>query len=62
MSGVNSVGLADLLVVLVFFGVMIGVGLFYAKRQKSSRQYFGSDKSGKCSVKFNRSGRNNGIG
>ena len=45
MSGVNSVGLADLLVVLVFFGVMIGVGLFYAKRQKSSRQYFGSDKS-----------------
>ena len=45
MSGLNSVGAADLAVVLAFFAVMIGVGLFYARRQKSSEQYFGSDKS-----------------
>ena len=41
----KGVGVLDLIVILAFFAVMIGVGLFYAKRQKSSEQYFGSDKS-----------------
>ncbi|MBP5285075.1 MAG: hypothetical protein ILO34_03060 [Kiritimatiellae bacterium] len=35
----------DYAVVAVFFALMIGVGVFYSRRQKSSVQFFGSDKS-----------------
>ena len=41
----KSIGLLDCAVIVAFFAVMIGVGLFYSRRQKSSGQYFGSDKS-----------------
>ena len=35
----------DYIVIAAFFAVMIGVGVYYARKQKSSGQYFGSDKS-----------------
>ena len=41
----KSIGMLDCAVIIAFFAVMIGVGLFYSRRQKSSGQYFGSDKS-----------------
>ena len=41
----KSIGLLDCAVIVAFFAVMIGVGLFYSRRQESSGQYFGSDKS-----------------
>ena len=37
--------LLDYIVIAAFFAVMIGVGVYYARKQKSSGQYFGSDKS-----------------
>ena len=41
----ESLALVDYAVIVVFFAVMIGVGLFYARRQKSSDEFFGGDKS-----------------
>ena len=41
----KSIGFLDCAVIVAFFATMIGVGLFYSRRQKSSGQYFGSDKS-----------------
>jgi SSS family transporter len=35
----------DYLVIAIFFAVMVGVGVYYSRRQKSSGQYFGSDRS-----------------
>ncbi len=35
----------DYLVIAIFFAVMVGVGVYYSRKQKSSGQYFGSDKS-----------------
>ena len=41
----ESLALVDYVVIVAFFAVMIGVGLFYARRQKSSDEFFGGDKS-----------------
>lgn len=41
----NALSIADYLVIAVFFAVMIGVGLFYSRRSKSSDQFFGNDKT-----------------
>lgn len=41
----KELSLFDYLVIAVFFAVMVGVGLFYTRRSKSSAQYFGSDKN-----------------
>lgn len=35
----------DYAVIAVFFAVMIGVGLFYSRKSKSSDQFFGNDKT-----------------
>ena len=35
----------DYVVIAVFFAVMIGVGLYYSRKSKSSDQFFGNDKS-----------------
>ena len=41
----NSVTFADYGVIAVFFAVMIGVGVYYSRKAKSSEQFFGSDRS-----------------
>lgn len=41
----KELSLLDYLVIAVFFAVMVGVGLFYTRRSKSSAQYFGGDKN-----------------
>jgi len=41
----GSVTLADYGVIAVFFAVMIGVGVYYSRRARSSEQFFGSDRS-----------------
>lgn len=37
--------LIDYGVIVAFFAVMVGVGVFYARRQRNSDQFFGGDKS-----------------
>lgn len=41
----NSVALADYGVIAVFFALMIGVGVYYSRKAKSSDQFFGNDRS-----------------
>ena len=41
----KSLAFLDYAVIAVFFAVMIGVGVFYSRRSKSSDQFFGNDKS-----------------
>ena len=41
----GSLALLDYLVIAAFFAVMIGVGVYYARKAKSSDQFFGGDKS-----------------
>ena len=41
----NPLSIADYLVIAVFFAVMLGVGVFYSRRSKSSDQFFGNDKT-----------------
>ena len=36
---------ADYAVIAVFFAVMLGVGVYYSRKSKSSDQFFGNDKS-----------------
>ena len=36
----------DYAVIAAFFAVMIGVGVYYSRKSKSSDQFFGNDKSG----------------
>ena len=35
----------DYAVIAVFFAVMIGVGVYYSRKSKSSDQFFGNDKT-----------------
>lgn len=37
--------IADYVVIMAFFAVMIGVGVYYSRKSKSSDQFFGNDKS-----------------
>ena len=41
----KELGIADYAVVAVFFAVMIGVGVYFSRKSKSSEQFFGGDKS-----------------
>lgn len=41
----KGLGVFDYAVVAVFFAVMIGVGLYYSRREKSVSGFFGNDKS-----------------
>ena len=41
----KSLALADYAVIAAFFAVMIGVGVFYSRRSRSSDQFFGNDKT-----------------
>ncbi len=41
----KGLAVADYAVVAVFFAVMIGVGVYFSRKSKSSEQFFGSDKS-----------------
>ncbi len=41
----NGLTALDYAVVVAFFAVMVAVGVFYARRQRSSDQFFGGDKS-----------------
>ena len=43
----NDTGIAflDYAVIAVFFAVMLGVGVYYSRKSKSSDQFFGNDKS-----------------
>ena len=41
----KSLVLADYAVILAFFAVMIGVGVYYSRKSKSSDQFFGNDKT-----------------
>ena len=41
----NSLAIADYTVIAVFFSVMLGVGVHYSRRSKSSDQFFGNDKT-----------------
>ena len=41
----NELSILDYLVIAAFFVTMIGVGLFYSRRAKSSDQFFGNDKT-----------------
>ncbi len=41
----GALSFPDFAVIAVFFTVMVGVGLFYSRRAKSSDQFFGGDKS-----------------
>ena len=41
----RALAFADYAVIAAFFAVMIGVGVYYSRRSKSSDQFFGSDKS-----------------
>jgi Na+/proline symporter len=40
----NSLSILDYAVIALFFATMIGVGVFYSRRAKTSAQYFGNDK------------------
>ena len=37
--------IADYTVIATFFAVMVGVGLYYSRRSRSSDQFFGNDKT-----------------
>lgn len=41
----TSLAFADYVVIAAFFAVMIGVGVFYSRRSRSSDQFFGNDKT-----------------
>ena len=41
----GKIGLADGIVVAAFFAVMVGVGLFFSRRERSVSGFFGGDKS-----------------
>ena len=41
----KSLVLADYAVILAFFAVMIGVGVYFSRKSKSSDQFFGNDKT-----------------
>ena len=41
----KSLAVLDYAVIAVFFAVMIGVGVYYSRKAKSSDQFFGNDKS-----------------
>ncbi len=41
----KSLAVCDYAVIAVFFAVMVGVGVFYSRRSKSSDQFFGNDKT-----------------
>ena len=41
----NSLATLDYVVIAAFFAVMLGVGIFYSRRSKSSDQFFGNDKT-----------------
>ena len=41
----GSLAFADYAVIAAFFAVMLGVGVYYSRRSKSSDQFFGNDKS-----------------
>ena len=41
----NSLATLDYVVIAAFFAVMLGVGVFYSRRSKSSDQFFGNDKT-----------------
>jgi len=41
----KSLNIADYLVIVAFFAVMIGVGVYYSRKSRSSDQFFGNDKS-----------------
>ena len=41
----KGLGFADYAVVAAFFAVMIGVGVYFSRKSKSSEQFFGGDKS-----------------
>ena len=41
----KELGFADYAVVAAFFAVMIGVGVYFSRKSKSSEQFFGGDKS-----------------
>ena len=41
----KGLGVADYVVVAAFFAVMIGVGVYFSRKSKSSEQFFGGDKS-----------------
>ncbi len=43
MSG--NLAVQDFAVIAVFFAVMVGVGVYYSRRAKSSDQFFGGDRS-----------------
>ena len=41
----TGLAVLDYAVIAVFFAVMIGVGVYYSRRSKSSEQFFGNDKT-----------------
>ncbi len=41
----KALAIGDYLVIAAFFAVMIGVGVYYSRKSKSSDQFFGNDKS-----------------
>ena len=41
----GGIGIVDGLVITAFFAVMVGVGVFYSRREKSVSGFFGGDKS-----------------
>ena len=41
----KGLAVADYAVIAVFFAVMVGVGVYYSRKSKSSEQFFGGDKS-----------------
>ena len=41
----RTLAIADYLVIVAFFATMVGIGVWFARRQKSSDQFFGGDKS-----------------
>ena len=41
----SGLAFADYAVIAAFFAVMIGVGVYYSRKSKSSEQFFGSDKT-----------------
>ena len=41
----KSLAFLDYAVIAAFFAVMIGVGVYYSRKSKSSDQFFGNDKT-----------------
>ena len=41
----KSLSFLDYAVIAAFFAVMIGVGVYYSRKSKSSDQFFGNDKT-----------------